>query len=171
MALNTSIRGLQIRDAFFGTGLRRNGSDGDIAELDLNELSTEATFDPSADFLAIVDATDDGSDKTLWSVIATAIAGTGITATAGILSADGVTDNVVEGDIQVEDLSATADGVETDFTVASTPLTNSVQVFLNGLLQQSGSGKDYTLAGTTVTFATPPETGDIVIVHYIIDNA
>ena len=31
---NTAIRGLQIRDAFFGDGLKRNGVDGNIAEVD-----------------------------------------------------------------------------------------------------------------------------------------
>ena len=31
--MNTQIRGLQIKDAFFGNGLQRNGSDSDIAEL------------------------------------------------------------------------------------------------------------------------------------------
>lgn len=83
---------------------------------------------------------------------------------------DGTADSVEEGDIAVENQSANADGVQTAFTLASTPLANSVQVFLNGLLQESGSGKDYTLSGSTVTFATAPESGDILIVHYVINN-
>ena len=141
-----------------------------ILAVDLNELSTEATFTPAADYVGIVDATDSGSDKTLWSVIAIAIAGTGLTATAGVLSADSVVDNIVEADIKLEDESANANGVTTVFSLTSTPVTNSVQVFLNGLLQQAGSGKDYTLSGTTVTFVTAPATGDILLIHYIVND-
>ena len=147
-----------------GVGL--SASSGVMA-LDLNEVPTEATFDVSADFIGIVDATDDGSNKTLWSVIATAIAGSGITATNGVLSADAVSDNIIEADILFEDESANTNGSSVAFTLASTPVTNSVQVFLNGLLQQVGSGKDYTLAGTTVTFATAPIADSLLLIHYI----
>lgn len=156
-----------IVTAIAGVGLTDSAG---VLAIDLNELPTEATFDASADYVGIVDATDSGSDKTLWSVIATAIAGSGITATNGVLSADAVADNIVEGDIQVEDESANCNGITVAFTLSSTPITNSVQVYLNGLLQQSGSGKDYTLAGTTVTFVTAPETNDILLIHYIINN-
>ncbi|MBN1467752.1 MAG: hypothetical protein JW924_03420 [Fusobacteriaceae bacterium] len=259
MSLNTAIRGLQIRDAFFGDGLKRNGSDGDIAELDLkssgglkidtaqlavepadfagkgvaddgadklrldingldavavdasadsiaildaddnlsykesiadlitaiagdglgasagvlaldlNEL-TGAVVDVTADSIAIIDATDDSTKKESIADLATAMAGSGITATNGVLSVDAITDNIVEGDIAVEDESANCNEVTTDFTLDNTPIANSVQVFLNGLLQQEGSGKDYTLSGTTVSFATAPETNDILIIHYIINN-
>jgi hypothetical protein len=158
--------------ADLATGMAGNGlsaSSGALA-VDLNELNTEGTFDPNADFVGIVDATDSSSDKTLWSVIATAIAGSGITATNGVLSADAVADNIVEADIQKEDESGNCNGANTTFTLTSTPVTNSVQVFLNGLLQQEGSGKDYTLSGTTVEFTTAPLTGDILIVHYLIND-
>ena len=77
---------------------------------------------------------------------------------------------VQNADIQVENESANCNGVTTDFTLDNTPVANSVQVFLNGLLQEEGSGKDYTLSGTTVSFATAPETGDILIIHYIISD-
>lgn len=56
--------------------------------IDINDLAINATFDPAADYLPFEDVTDSGSDKALWSVIATAIAGTGLTATNGVLSAD-----------------------------------------------------------------------------------
>ena len=77
---------------------------------------------------------------------------------------------ITESDIAFEDESANCDGVEDEFTLSNTPIANSVQVFLNGLLQQVGVGKDYTIAGTTVTFDTAPETGDILLIHYTIDN-
>lgn len=172
----TAIGATKVTDAMVNddvaTGLAGVGlsASSGVMALDLNEVPTEATFDVTADFLGIVDATDSGSNKTLWSVIATAIAGSGITATNGVLSADAVSDNIVEGDIQVEDESANCNGSSVAFTLSNTPITNSVQVFLNGLLQQEGSGKDYVLSGTTVTFATAPASDDLLIIHYIINN-
>jgi len=259
MALNTSIRGLQIKDAFFGAALARNGADGDIMDvqvddstievsgdalqvkddgitgaklhadvagdalaqdgsgnldvqvddstievsgdalqvkddgitgaklasavagnglaqdgsgnldLDLNELSDTAV-DVANDSFAFIDNDDNGSKKESIADLVTAMAGSGLTATNGVLSVDSITDNIVETDIQVENESSNCDGAETDFTLDNTPVANSVQVFLNGLLQEEGSGKDYTLSGTTVSFATAPESGDILIIHYITNN-
>jgi hypothetical protein len=172
----TAIGATKVTDAMINddvaTGLAGVGlsATAGVLALDINELDIEATFDPSADYVALEDATDNGSNRTLWSVIATAIAGTGITATDGVLSAEAVANNIVEGDIQVENKSATCDDVEVDFTLSNTPIANSLQVFLNGLMQEEGSGKDYTVDGTTVTFAIAPETNDILIIHYIIDN-
>ncbi|MHA1787845.1 MAG: hypothetical protein ACTSXT_01330 [Candidatus Helarchaeota archaeon] len=223
MATNTSIRGLQIKDAFFGAGLSRNGADGNIMDLDLNDLSaavvdvandsiaiidandnnasrkeaiadlidavagdglsassgvlavdlnelTETAIAVADDYIAFIDSDDNSSKKESVADLVTAMAGSGLTATNGVLSVDSIANNIVEGDLAFEDESATCDGVETEFTLSDTPLANSVQVFLNGLLQQEGSGKDYTIAGTTITFATAPESGDILLVYYIIDN-
>lgn len=158
-----------IVTAIAGVGLSVSAG---VLAVDLNELSTEATFDANADYIGIVDATDSGSDKTLWSVIATAIAGTGLTATNGVLSVDAIADNITESDIQVENESANCDGGTVIFNLTSIPIANSVQVFLNGLLQEEGSGKDYVLdAGSkTVTFVTAPLTGDILIIHYLIND-
>lgn len=173
----TAIGNTKVTDAMLNddvaTGLAGVGisSSAGVLALDINELPVEATFDPAADYCALEDATDNGSNKTLWSVIATAIAGSGITATDGVLSADAVAGAVLESDIQVENESANCNGATTDFTLSNTPLAASIQVFLNGLMQEDGSGKDYTVAGTTVSFVTAPETNDILIIHYIIDNA
>lgn len=154
------------------TGLAGNGLSATtgVLAVDLNELATEATFAAAADYIAIVDATDNGSNKTLWSVIATAIAGTGITALNGVLSADTVTDNIIESDIQKE--MEAGDNSTTIFNLTSVPISNSVQVFLRGVLQEEGSGKDYVLgaAAKTVTFATAPLTGDAISIFYIINN-
>lgn len=52
-------------------------------------------------------------------------------------------------------------GVISQFSLTQTPITGSLMVFLNGVLQEPID--DYTLAGTTVTFLTPlPQTGDKV---------
>jgi len=155
-----------LATAMAGEGL--NASSGALV-LHLTEVTAGAVA-VNEDFLVFEDATDNSTKKESFADLATAMAGSGITATNGVLSVDSITDNIVEADIQVEDESANCNGVTVAFTLSSTPVTNSVQVFLNGLLQQEGSGKDYTLSGTTVTFTTAPDTGDILIIHYIINN-
>lgn len=52
------------------------------------------------------------------------------------------------------------------FTLANTPTPGSEEVYLNGLLQHAGAGNDYTISGDTITFATAPLTGDVVLVSY-----
>ncbi len=175
-ATDSSTKKESIADlitAIAGVGL--TDSSGVLA-LDLNELNTEATFDPTADFLPMVDATDSSSDKALWSVIATAIAGAGITATAGVLSADAVTDNIVEDDIAKDNFSAITNGVLTDFDLTDIPLTDSLQLYINGVYAEEGVGKDYELnpdSGDTKTIRVNGEvllTGEKLIAHYIKDN-
>ncbi len=162
-----------IGTAIAGTGIV---SSNGVLALDLNELNTEATFDPAADFLPMVDATDSSSDKALWSVIATAIAGTGITATNGVLSADSVSDNIVEADISKDDFTSTLDGALTDFDLTSIPLANSLQVYINGVYAREGAANDYELNPDSGDTKTIRINGDVLasteklVVHYIIDN-
>lgn len=215
MALNTKIRGLQINDAFFGAGLVRNGVDGNIMDINVDDSSIEVATDVlQVKALGITNAMLAGSigdDKLAEDYIKTSeVDGTTLEWTTDIhIKSGGVdttqladeavevaklainnaevdgyvltwntagymewtsktaTDAVANGDILVENESANCNGATTDFTLGSTPVANSVQVFLNGLLQEEGSGKDYTLSGTTVSFTTAPETGDILIIHYI----
>jgi hypothetical protein len=68
-----------------GVGL---GASSGVMFVDLNELATSTAFAPSADYFGFVDVTDGTSNKSLWSVVATSIAGAGITATNGVLSSD-----------------------------------------------------------------------------------
>jgi hypothetical protein len=52
------------------------------------------------------------------------------------------------------------------FVLANTPIVGTVQVYLNGIYQEPGAGKDYTISGATITFAAAPNTGDILLVNY-----
>jgi hypothetical protein len=61
--------------------------------------------------------------------------------------------------------SGTVNGSTTAFTLANTPLSGTEEVFLNGVLQDSG-GNDYSISGTTITFVTAPATGDKIRVNY-----
>lgn len=61
------------------------------------------------------------------------------------------------------------------FTVANIPVANTEQVFLNGVLQNSGPDNDYTISGRTITFhantllnlADPQD--DVILVNYILE--
>ncbi len=159
--------------AVAGVGLAASAG---VLAVDLNELNTEATFDPAADFVGMVDATDSSSDKALWSVIATAIAGSGVTATDGVLSVSAAADAIVEGDIQQDDFTASLNGALVDFTLTDIPLVKSLQVFINGGYAIEGSGKDYELnpdSGQTKVIRIAGDVlvaGERLFVHYIIDN-
>lgn len=56
-------------------------------------------------------------------------------------------------------------GSNTAFTIANAPVSGTLQVDLNGILQE-GAGNDYSFSGTTVTFAAAPATGDKVRFTY-----
>lgn len=81
-------------------------------------------------------------------------------------------DYVQETEIITENHSADilVTGFAGVFELGFAPILGSVQVFLNGLLQEDGTGKDYQIGGTgnkIVTFDTAPVLDDIVIIHYI----
>jgi hypothetical protein len=53
------------------------------------------------------------------------------------------------------------------FVLSDTPESGTLHVFLNGLAQEEGSGADYVLAGTNITFVDAPQTGDVILVCYL----
>jgi hypothetical protein len=62
--------------------------------------------------------------------------------------------------------SGTINGSNTAFTLANTPTTGSEHVYLNGVLQESGAGNDYTISTNTITMLTAPIAGDKIRVSY-----
>ncbi len=139
-----------------------------VMAVDLQEVG-EVVMDVAVDYVAILDGGISGATKKeKFADIIALIAGSGLTATNGVLSADAVSDNIVESDFQKQTYAG--DDSTVIFSVGSTPVTNSVQVFLNGLIQEEGSGKDYTLSGTNATFATAPITGSRVDIYSVINN-
>lgn len=63
--------------------------------------------------------------------------------------------------------SGTINGSNVTFTLANTPTVGTEEVFLNGLLQDSGAGNDYTISGGTITMLTAPISGDKIRVSYM----
>lgn len=62
--------------------------------------------------------------------------------------------------------SGLINGSNVTFTLANTPTAGSEHVYLNGILQESGSGNDYTITSATITFLSSPLTGEKVRVSY-----
>lgn len=62
--------------------------------------------------------------------------------------------------------SGTINGSNVTFTLAAAPLSARLLLFRSGLLMRPGAGNDYTLSGSTITFATAPETGENILAFY-----
>jgi hypothetical protein len=62
--------------------------------------------------------------------------------------------------------SGTINGINTAFTLAAAPNPALSLIFtVNGVVQKAG-GVDYTLAGSTITLVTAPQTGDVLLAWY-----
>lgn len=60
--------------------------------------------------------------------------------------------------------SGTVNGVNVTFTLAYTPSTSAVGIYLNGARQKEDD--DYTRSGGTLTFSTAPPTGSALLADY-----
>lgn len=56
--------------------------------------------------------------------------------------------------------SGAINGVNTAFVLAFAPTVGTEHVYLNGVLQESGAGNDYTISGSTITMLVAPLTGE-----------
>lgn len=87
----------------------------------------------------------------------TAITWQQIPTTAGLTGGNFVDKEVPTGAIN---------GANTAFTLANSPVASSEHVYLNGILQESGAGNDYTISGVNITMLTAPLTGEKLRVTY-----
>lgn len=62
--------------------------------------------------------------------------------------------------------SGSINGSNTAFTLANSPVAGSEHLYLNGVLQESGAGNDYTISGANITMLTAPLTGEKLRVSY-----
>lgn len=151
-----------------GTGtLWTNANDGSGSGLDADLLD-------GLDSTAFLRATASSSLSTTFTLTVTSgafvnfavetglkIGGTSLTTTITELNALGTI-------ILRETPTGTVDGVNDTFTLASTPFSNTEEVFVNGLLQDPGAANDYTITGAVITFnaGAIPQTGSKVRVSY-----
>lgn len=62
--------------------------------------------------------------------------------------------------------SGTKNGSNATFTLANTPTSGSEHLYLNGILQNVGSGNDYTITGATITMLNIPLASDVLLASY-----
>lgn len=77
--------------------------------------------------------------------------------TAGLTAANFVAKETPSGAIN---------GSNTAFVLANSPVSGTEEVYLNGVLQESGAGNDYTISGNTITMLTAPLAGEKLRVTY-----
>lgn len=58
-------------------------------------------------------------------------------------------------------------GSNASYTLANTPVSGTEELYLNGIQQEPGAGNDYTISGGSITFLSPPVTGDKIRVSYL----
>lgn len=79
---------------------------------------------------------------------------------------------IVGGSAQIDSLisneipTGIVNSSNTDFSIEYTPVVGTVEVHLNGLLQTPGTGKDYTISGTDISFAKAPRVNSEILVSY-----
>lgn len=99
-------------------------------------------------------------------VAASLTAGSGISITPGagtITIAQTSTFTFVDEEVP----SGTQDDSNVTFTLANAPSpTSSLHLYVNGVRQKSGGGNDYTLSGSTITFAVAPSASDNLVADY-----
>jgi hypothetical protein len=86
------------------------------------------------------------------------ITNTGVTSITGGITSHFVIREVPTGSIN---------GSNVTFTLANTPIVGTECIYYNGLLQNVGSGNDYTISGATITFNIAPETSSVILVNYM----
>jgi hypothetical protein len=94
-----------------------------------------------------------------------ALSGDATLSNAGVLTLAATvmkTTNFVSNEVP----SGTINGSNTAFTLANTPVSGTVQLYLNGVRLQPGAGNDYTLSGLTITMLYAPATGDQLLADY-----
>lgn len=124
----------------------------------MTEIVIDVSVPQSVDILAVANTVDISPDPQGATVVLIAAPGP-----PGPRGAPG--DNA---GIYGESPTGTRDGVNTVFTLSSSPATGSTAVYRNGLRELLGSG--YMVSGAVITFSAPPLADDVLTVDYLIGS-
>lgn len=131
-------------------------------------LTRAADFDAWAEIPGAVVPVEEGTTNadTLWLCTSNSGGTLGTTAVTWFqipTTASGLTNsNFVDKEVP----SGSINGSNTAFSLANTPVSGSEHLYLNGVLQESGAGNDYTISGASITMLTAPLTGEKLRVSY-----
>lgn len=66
-----------------------------------------------------------------------------------------------------EAVSGTVNGSNTAFSIVSAPVAGKLLLTVNGVIQRSGAGNDYTISGTAITMLYAPKTNSVLLATYL----
>lgn len=130
---------------------------------DGSTVSAPSTIDPDLDHVVITNLLNDAV-----AAIEAKIGKDGSDDTTSLDYLVRALQAVAHTHVNAEVPGGAVNGANETFTLADAPSPSaSLMLFRNGVLQQAG-GNDFTLIGSTITFATAPETGDILLAYYTL---
>src|SRR6267142_2123176 len=145
-------------DITAGAGLLRTGQVIDIVSADnsmtINADSIQTKLDPARGITVVAAGIGVNIDAATMQISANQL---GVKAGTFITLANIVTRETPTGLVN---------GANTTYTLANTPIAGTEEVYLNGLLMEPGAGNDYTIATSTVTMLSAPQTGDRLRITY-----
>lgn len=167
----TSITFAQIpgpSDVLAGAGLVRTGQVIDLVAADtsltVNPDSVGVKVDPARCITTAVGGIGVNPDNTTIEANANALR----VKPASIGDAQLASTYQKQANIVVRETpSGSINGANVTFGLAATPVANTEEIFLNGLLLEPGAGNDYTISGATITMLTAPATGDRLKARYL----
>lgn len=110
---------------------------------------------------------DQGTTQAEYRYFCTSNSGGTLGSTAVTYTQDASGSLATSNFVTEETPSGSINGSNVTFTLANTPTTGILKLYLNGVRQKSGAGNDYTLSTNTITMTTAPVSGDVLIADYM----
>jgi len=179
---HTTVFGDQIDVTALGAGLKKDVNDNLQANVDNVTLETTPLVSGETDALQVKDLgistaklADEAVTEAKLDVLDTPANGEVLAWNTASSKFEWVSnesaDAVQESDVICNEIpSGLINSLNTSYTIANLPVSGTVEVYLNGLLQAPGVGLDYTISGQTITFVKAPRTNSDLYVSYIINN-
>ncbi len=147
------------------------------AKLATDSVTADAIADDAVDTAAIVDAAVTLAKlETLASGtiimgsgagnVAVTLSGDVTVSAAGVVTINPATVVRVTDIVKRETPVGAINGANTTFTLANTPKAGTVDVYVNGILQDEGAGNDYTISGDTIEMLYALTSGDKLRASY-----
>lgn len=130
-------------------------------------LTRATDFDAWTEIPGATIPVTEGSTNNDVIYLSTANAGGTIGTTAITFQSVGVSSGLQNSNFVDKEIPTGAiNGTNTAYTLAFTPVLGSEHLYVNGVLQESGSGNDYTISGANITMLSALGTGEKLRVSY-----